>query len=104
MLLFIYKNKNCIGGLYGNVLYELNIRDFVNNILTENDSKYIMSIGGNNNILKDYILQNIESDKNIKKLILSFNNKSTKNILLIIFWIGKWMTKKKMNFGWAICH
>jgi len=37
-----------------------------------------MSNVGNNNSLKDYILQNIESDKNLKIMVMS-NNKSTKN-------------------------
>ena len=72
-----YKNKN-ITALSGNAIYDLNIRDLVDNILTENDNEYTKSNEGNNNSLRDYILQNIESDKNIKIMIMS-NNKSTKN-------------------------
>ena len=72
-----YKNKN-IRALSGNAIYDLNIRDLVDNILTENDNEYTKSNEGNNNSLRDYILQNIESDKNIKIMVMS-NNKSTKN-------------------------
>ena len=73
-----YNNKNCIRALSGNAIYDLNIRDLVDNILAENDNEYSKSNEGNNNSLRDYILQNIESDKNLKIMIMS-NNKSTKN-------------------------
>ena len=73
-----YNNKNCIRALCGNAIYDLNIRDLVDNILAENDNEYSKSNEGNNNSLRDYILQNIESDKNLKIMIMS-NNKSTKN-------------------------
>ena len=72
-----YKNKN-IGALSGNAIYDLNIRDLVDNILTENDNEYTKSNEGNNNSLRDYIFQNIESDTNLKIMVMS-NNKSTKN-------------------------
>lgn len=73
-----YKNKNSIRALSGNAIYDLNIRDLVDNILTENDNEYTKSNEGNNNSLKDYIFQNIESDSNLKIMVMS-NNKSTKN-------------------------
>ena len=73
-----YKNKNCIRTLSGNAIYDLNIRDLVDNIFAENDNEYTKSNEGNNNSLRDYILQNIESDSNLKIMIMS-NNKSTKN-------------------------
>ena len=73
-----YRNKKCIRTLSGNAIYDLNIRDLVDNILTENDNEYIKSNEGNNNTLRDFILQNIESDNNLKIMIMS-NNKSTKN-------------------------
>jgi hypothetical protein len=72
-----YNNKNCIRALSGNAIYDLNIRDLVDNILTENDNEYTKSNDGNNNSLRDYIFQNIESDSNLKIMIMS-NNKSTK--------------------------
>ena len=72
-----YKNKN-LKALSGNAIYDFNIRDLVDNILTENDNEYSKSNEGNNNSLRDYILQNIEGDKNLKIMVMS-NNKSTKN-------------------------
>ena len=71
-------NKNCLKSLSGNAIYDLNIRDLVDNILTENDNEYNKSNEGNNNSLLDYIFQNIESDSILKIMIMS-NNKSTKN-------------------------
>ena len=71
------KNKN-IRTLSGNAIYDLNIRDLVDNILAENDNEYNKNNEGNNNSLRDYIFQNIESDCTLKIMIMS-NNKSTKN-------------------------
>ena len=71
------KNKN-IRALSGNAIYDLNIRELVDNILAENENDYNKSNEGNNNSLRDYIFQNIESDCNLKIMFMS-NNKSTKN-------------------------
>ena len=71
------KNKN-IMSMSGNAIYDLNIRELIDNILAENDNEYIRSTEGNNNSLKDYIFQNIESDSTLKIMVMS-NNKSTKN-------------------------
>ena len=87
-----YKNKN-IGALSGNAIYDLNIRDLVDNILTENDNEYTKSNEGNNNSLRDYIFQNIESDTNLKIMVMS-NNKSTKNSFVDKFFDKK-NTKEK---------
>ena len=73
-----YKNNKNIKALSGNAIYDLNLRDLVDNILTENDNEYIKSNENNSNSLRDYILQNIESDNNLKIMFMS-NNKSTKN-------------------------
>ena len=70
------RNKN-IRTLSGNAIYDLNIRELVDNILDENCNEYIKSNEGNNNSLRDYIFQNIESDCTLKIMVLS-NNKSTK--------------------------
>ena len=83
-----YNNKNCIRALSGNAIYDLNIRDLVDNILAENDNEYAKSKEGNNNSLRDYILQNIESDSNLKIMIMS-NNKSTKNSFINKFFENK---------------
>ena len=78
------KNKNVVNALSGNAIYDLNIRDLVDNILTENDNEYTKTNEGNNNSLKDYIFQNIESDSNLKIMIMS-NNESTKNSFIETF-------------------
>ena len=72
-----YKN-NTLGALSGNAIYDLNIGDLIDNLLTENDNEYTKPNEGNNNSLRDYILQNIESDSNLKIMVMS-NNRSTKN-------------------------
>lgn len=71
------KNKN-IMSLSGNAIYDLSIRELVDNILLENDNEYIKSSEGNNNSLRDFIFQNIESDSTLKIMVMS-NNKNTKN-------------------------
>ena len=73
-----YKNNKNLKALSGNAIYDLNIRDLVDNILAENDNEYIKPSENNNNSLLDYIFQNIESDNNLKIMFMS-NNKSTKN-------------------------
>ena len=83
-IFFNNKNKNVMNALSGNAIYDLNIRDLVDNILTENDNEYTKTNEGNNNSLKDYILQNIESDSNLKIMIMS-NNDSTKNSFIETF-------------------
>ena len=74
--LIFNKNKN-IRTMSNNAIYDLNIRDLVDNILAENDNEYTKSNEGNNNSLRDYILQNIQSDCTLKIMFMS-NNKSTK--------------------------
>ena len=76
-----YKNNKSIKALSGNAIYDINIRDLVDNLLTENDNEYMKSNEGNNNSLRDYIFQNIESDNNLKIMFMS-NNKSTKNVFI----------------------
>ena len=71
------KNKN-IRALSGNAIYDLNIRELVDNILADNDNEYNKTNEGNNNSLRDFIFQNIESDCTLKIMFMS-NNKSTKN-------------------------
>ena len=71
------KNKN-IKSMSGNAIYDLNIRELVDNIMADNNNEYIKPEEGNNNSLKDYIFQNLESDSNLKIMVMS-NNKSTKN-------------------------
>ena len=82
-IFFNNKNKNVVNSLSGNAIYDLNIRDLVDNILTENDNEYTKTTESNNNSLKDYIFQNIQSDNNLKIMIMS-NNDSTKNSFIKI--------------------
>ena len=85
------KNKN-IMSLSGNAIYDLNIRELVDNILAENDNEYIKSSEGNNNSLRDFIFQNIESDSTLKIMVMS-NSKNTKNSFMNKFF-GKENEKK----------
>ena len=93
-IFFNHKNKNVVNALSGNAIYDLNLRDLVDNILTENDNEYTKTNEGNNNSLKDYILQNIESDSNLKIMIMS-NNDSTKNSFIETFFGIKKEKKEK---------
>ena len=75
--LIFSKSKN-IMSLSGNAIYDLNMRELIENILAEKDNEYIKSNEGNNNSLRDYIFQNIESDSTLKIMVMS-NNTNTKN-------------------------
>ena len=75
--LIFTKNKN-IMSMSGNAIDDLNIPELIDNILAENDNEYIKPTEGNNNSLRDYIFQNIESDSTLKIMVMS-NNKNTKN-------------------------
>jgi len=81
------KNKN-IRALSGNAIYDLNMRELVDNILAENDNEYTKPTEGNNNSLRDYIFQNIESDCTLKIMFMS-NNKNTKNSFISKFFDEK---------------
>ena len=74
--LIFNKNKN-IMSMSGNAIDDLNIPELIDNILAENDNEYIKPTEGNNNSLRDYIFQNIESDSTLKIMVMS-NNKNTK--------------------------
>ena len=90
--LIFNKNKN-IMSMSGNAIDDLNIRELVDNILAENDNEYIKSTEGNNNSLRDYIFQNIESDSTLKIMVMS-NNKNTKNSFMNKFFEIKKDLKK----------
>ena len=96
-IFFNHKNKNVVNALSGNAIYDLNIRDLVDNILTENDNEYNKINEGNNNSLKDFIFQNIESDSTLKIMIMS-NNKSTKNSFIESFFSIKKLKSEEDNY------
>ena len=85
--LIFNKNSN-IMSMSGNAIYDLNFREFIENILSENDNEYIKSNDSNNNTLRDYIFQNIESDSTLKIMVMS-NNKTTKNSFMNKFFCTK---------------
>ena len=91
-----YNNKKCIRALSGNAIYDLNIRDLVDKFLAENENQYTKTSEGNNNSLRDYIFQNIESDNNLKIMIMS-NNKSTKNSFINKFFESQNKNEKNKN-------
>ena len=91
-----YNNKKCIRALSGNAIYDLNIRDLVDKFLAENENEYTKTSEGNNNSLRDYIFQNIESDNNLKIMIMS-NNKSTKNSFINKFFESQNKNEKNKN-------
>ena len=95
--LIFNKNKN-IMSMSGNAIYDLNIRELVDNILAENDNEYIKSTEGNNNSLRDYIFQNIESDSTLKIMVMS-NNKNTKNSFMNKFFEIKKDLKKNNDMN-----
>ena len=66
--LIFNKNKN-IMSMSGNAIDDLNIPELIDNILAENDNEYIKPTEGNNNSLRDYIFQNIESDSTLKIMV-----------------------------------
>ena len=95
--LIFNKNKN-IMSMSGNAIYDLNIPELIDNILAENDNEYIKPTEGNNNSLRDYIFQNIESDSTLKIMVMS-NNKNTKKSFINKFFEIKKDLKKNDNIN-----
>lgn len=79
-----YRNKNQIYTLSGNAIYDLNIREVVDNIIYGNENDDSINSNNKSNNLKEFISQNIESDKNLKIMFIS-NNQSTKNLFISKF-------------------
>jgi hypothetical protein len=95
--LIFNKNKN-IMSMSGNAIDDLNIPELIDNILAENDNEYIKPSEGNNNSLRDYIFQNIESDSTLKIMVMS-NNKNTKKSFMNKFFEIKKDLKKNDNIN-----
>lgn len=74
-----YRNKNNINTLSFNAIYDLNVRELVDNIIDQNNNEE--DITGGPGSLKEFICQNIESDCNLKIMFMS-NNKTTKKLLV----------------------
>ena len=95
--LIFNKNKN-IMSMSGNAIDDLNIPELIDNILAENDNEYIKPTEGNNNSLRDYIFQNIESDSTLKIMVMS-NNKNTKKSFMNKFFEIKKDLKKNNDMN-----
>ena len=95
--LIFNKNEN-IMSMSGNAIDDLNIPELIDNILAENDNEYIKPTEGNNNSLRDYIFQNIESDSTLKIMVMS-NNKNTKKSFMNKFFEIKKDLKKNDNIN-----
>ena len=85
--LIFNKNSN-IMSMSGNAISDLNTRELIENILSENDNEYIKANDEGNNTLRDYIFQNIKSDSTLKIMVMS-NNKNTKNSFMNKFFCIK---------------
>lgn len=81
----IFNKKKNLKSMSNNAIYDLSIRELVDNFLAENDNEYIKSSEGNKNILKDYIFQNMESDSNLKIMIMSNNRNTQKSFMSKFF-------------------
>ena len=75
-----YRYKNPLHTLSGNAIYDLNIKELVDEIMSENDfDKFKNFDSGSNNRLKDFICQNIKEDCILKIMFMS-NNDLTRNL------------------------
>ena len=84
-----YRNKNALHTLSGNAIYDLNIRELVDNIMDDNDNN---NNENDNNGLRDFITKNIEADFKIKIMAIS-NTTSFKVALMNQFF------NQKSNFN-----
>ena len=84
----IFNNNSNIMSMSGNAISDLNTRELIENILSENDNEYIKANDEGNNTLRDYIFQNIKSDSTLKIMVMS-NNKNTKNSFMNKFFCTK---------------
>ena len=72
-----YRYKNPLHILSGNAIYDLNIKELVDDIMTENELGN-NDVNGKNISLRDFISQNIKEDCTLKIMFMS-NNDSTLN-------------------------
>ena len=81
-----YRSKNPFHALSGNAIYDINIKELVDNIMAENEfeeknDKLKDSEKGKGSSLKEFISHNIKGDYTLKIMVLS-NNDSTKNLFI----------------------
>lgn len=89
-----YRSKNPLHTLSGNAIYDLNVKELVDNIMTENefDESNEMEMennkqNGKSNSLKEFIYQNIKGDCTLKIMFMS-NNDSTRNLYVQKFFMN----------------
>ena len=89
-----YRSKNPLHTLSGNAIYDLNVKELVDNIMTENEFDESNEIemennkqNGKSNSLKEFISQNIKGDCTLKIMFMS-NNDSTRNLYVQKFFMN----------------
>lgn len=81
-----YRYKNPLHTLNDNEIYDLNIRELIEVIMTENEYEVKDKNNKNENDLREFITQNIKGDYTLKIMALS-NNDSTRNLYIKkFFW------------------
>lgn len=80
-----YRSKNPFHALSGNAIYDLNIKELVDNIMDDNefyDKNESTKNNGNKSVsLKEFISHNIKEDCTLKIMAMS-NNDSTRNLFI----------------------
>jgi len=99
-----YRYKNPLHILSGNAIYDLNIKELIDDIMTENELENKNDIKDDvgsekNNSLKNFISQNIKEDCILKIMFMS-NNDSTLNSYVNNFFL----VKKNSNENKDICN
>ena len=83
-----YRTKNPFHALSGNAIYDLNIKELVDNIMAENEfeekNENIKNNDNKNISLKEFISHNIKGDYTLKIMAMS-NNDSTRNLFISKF-------------------
>ena len=89
-----YRSKNPLHTLSGNAIYDLNVKELVDNIMTENEFDESNEIemennkqNGKSNSLKEFISQNNKGDCTLKIMFMS-NNDSTRNLYVQKFFMN----------------
>ena len=89
-----YRSKNPLHTLSGNAIYDLNVKELVDNIMAENELEENNENelennkqNGKNNSLKEFICQNIKGDCTLKIMFMS-NNDSTRNSFVQKFFMS----------------
>jgi len=96
-----YRYKNPLHILSGNAIYDLNIKELVDDIMTENELENKNDIKDDvgsekNNSLKNFISQNIKEDCILKIMFMSNNDSTLNSYVNNFFWSKKIVMKIKI--------